>query len=186
MRTFDDIERDLGLRRFLASPLGTLYLAPESANGPRLMVRRFEDGSPGATARSYAGLVGAARDWVRDRPHLARLVRVEQPVEVGSDFVARPFHVYLVRTKSYLEENPPDVPEELEEMRRIFRDEVGRSPDPRDAIVERVLARSILEPSGKTYPGEPEDGTTGTQFVIVDPKLTRQDVGEWIAVTRGG
>jgi hypothetical protein len=186
MRAFADIERELGLKRFLWSELGTLYFVPQAANGPKIMVRRFDGEAPPGLVGPYAELVKAAQEWLDERAHLGRLVRVEQPVEVGTDFIARKFHVYTVRTNSYLDpENPPEPPEELEQIREIFREEAGQSDDPRDVIVERVLARSILEPSGKTYPGEPEDGSAGTQFVIVDPKLSRQDLEEWAAVPRG-
>ena len=185
MRTFADIQRELGLRRFLASELGTLYFGLESAAGPQLMVRHFDGEAPPSLVGAYAEIVKAAQEWLDERPQLARLVRVEQPVELGTDFIARPFHVYLVRTNSYLDaENPPPEPEELAEMRQIFHDEAGQSRYWQDVIVERVLARSILEPSGKTYPGEPADGSPWTQFVIVDPKLTLADLQEWDAHAR--
>lgn len=145
------------------------------------MVRRFDANASTALVRAYADIVESAQAWLNERPHLARLVRVEQPTEVGSDFVARKFHVYLTRTNSY-DGSPeaPEVPEELEQMQTIFREEAGHPWDSRDAILERILSRSILEPSGKTYPGEPLDGSPGTQFVIVDPKITRQDLDEWL------
>jgi hypothetical protein len=185
MRSFAEVEGELGLKRFLASPMGTLYFGGHTGRAPRLMVRRFDAEAPPALAPAYAEIVEYAHGWLEERPHLARLVRVVPPIEVGSDFVARDFHVYDARTSAYSDsDHPMEPPEELNQMRGIFREEAGRSDDRRDRIVERVLARSILEPSGKTYPDEARDGSGGIQFVIVDLKLTLQDLEEWAAIPR--
>lgn len=184
MRSFSEIERDLGLVRFAASPLGTLYFVPSSSDGPKLMVRRFDSAAGPEFVTPYAQVAEFAQLWLDERAHLGRLVRVEQPVETGSDFLARKFYVYYVSTNSYLAPDPPEVPEELEEMRSLFREEAGRSDDPRDELVERVLARSILEPNSKTVPDQPQDGSAGVQFVIIDPKLTLPDLKEWVATDR--
>ena len=62
-------------------------------------------------------------------------------------------------------------------MREALREQIGKSRDPKDVIIERVLRRSLLEPSEKTIFDSDED-----RFVIVDPKIRREDVDAWAAL----
>jgi hypothetical protein len=174
MRDFATIERDLKLDRFIASELGTLYVADDDRGVPKLMVRRFDGDASPSLIKPYVGIVRGCQDWV-DGHGLAGQVRIEQPAEVGVDFVARPYHIYTTSLWSYDEDShPPEPPPELAPMRRKLRQAMGGSSDPRDAILERVLARSLLEPSGKTIFKTRED-----RFLVVEPKIDRADVEEW-------
>ncbi|NEO15009.1 MULTISPECIES: hypothetical protein [unclassified Moorena] len=110
---------------------------------------------------------------------LADLVKVEQPIEVGTDFVARAHHSYHTSTSTYVDaEYPPKAPEQREQMCSILRGEMGQSNDPKDAIIEAILARSLLEPTGKTYFKDSE-----RKFIIVEPKLTREDIERWATLS---
>lgn len=178
MRDFVDIQQALGLKKFLGSPLGTLYFVPVAPDAPRLMVRHFDRELPVALVEPFAELMRTAQEWIERHPALSRLVRVEQPIEVGRDFIARTHHTYYTSTDAYVDwEDPPEPPEELEQMRSAFRAAVGRSADPRDAIIEAVLARSLLEPTGKTFFDE-EEG----RFIVVEPKPAREDLERWAAL----
>jgi len=175
MREFADIQRELGLQKFLDSPLGTLYFVPFAPNAPRVIVRHFDRELPSRLVIPFADLLREAQHWIERDPTLVRLVSIEQPLEVGRDFIARKHHTYQTATDSYVEwEDPPEPPEELEEMRTAFQHAVGNSKDPRDAVIETVLARSILEATGKTYFDE-----TASRFVVVEPKVTRDDLERW-------
>lgn len=178
MREFADIQQALGLKKFLGSPLGTLYFVPVAPNAPRLMVRHFDRDLPVALVGPFAELVRAVQQWIERHPALARLVRVEQPIEVGRDFIARKHHTYYTSTDAYVDwEDPPEPPEELKQMRSAFRAAVGQASEPQDTIIEAVLARSLLEPTGKTFFDE-EDGL----FIVVEPKPTREDLERWAAL----
>lgn len=177
MRKFTEIQHELGLKKFLASPLGTLYFVPFAPGFPRVMVRHFDNELTSTLVKPFAELVQASQNWLERRPELARLVKVEQPIEVGHDFIARPYHMYYTSTDAYVDwEDPPEPPEELEKMRSALRAEIGQSDDPRDAIIEAVLARSLLKPTGKTYFGDDD------QFIVVEPKVTREDLECWSAL----
>lgn len=179
MREFADIQTELGLQEFLDSPLGTLYFIPFTPGGPRVMVRHFDSSLPTTLVKPFVDLIQAVHHWVEDRPLLAHLVTVEQLIEVGKDFVARPHHFYHTSTRAYVDwEYPPEPPEELEQMRSILRAEIGQSDNPKDAIIEAILARSLLEPTGKTYFKESEG-----KFIIVEPTLTREDVECWATLS---
>jgi hypothetical protein len=178
MSEFVEVQRALGLKKFCDSPLGTLYAVPYSPGVPRVMVRRFDRELPVTLVQPFAEFVQAAQRWIDDRPALVRLVRIEQPVEVGRDFISRNYLLYYTSTDAYVDwEDPPEPPEELEQMRSAFREAAGKSADPKDIIIEAVLARSLLEPTGKTVFNE-EEG----RFIVVEPKMTREDVERWAAL----
>jgi hypothetical protein len=110
------------------------------------MVRPFDRELPVTLVQPFAEVVQAAQRWIDKRPALARLVRVEQPVEVGRDFISRSYLLYYTSTDAYVDwEDPPQPPKELALMRNAFRKAAGKSADPKDVIVEAVLARSLLE-----------------------------------------
>ena len=178
MRDFEEIRNALGLKKFLVSPLGTLHFVPSRPDGPRIMVRRFDAELSPDFAAPFADLVRATEAWVERHPAVAALVRVETPIEVGRDFVARAHLTYSAHTRSYVEsDDPPPVPAELETMRSAFRAASGTSADPRDALVEAVLARSLLEPTSKTVFDEGEG-----KFIVVEPKPTREEVERWASL----
>jgi len=144
-------------------------------------VRCFDAALPPSAVSAYVDLIRAIHSWIDERPELAYQVQLELPVEVGADFVARPHHVYQVSTAAYVEwEDPPELPDELVELRQELRAclaEVG--DDPHERIVARVIVRSMLEPTGKAYFAE----STG-QLVVVEPKLTPEDVEAWARLER--
>lgn len=171
------MKQELGLQKFLASPLGTLYFVPSAPGRPRIIVRHFDGELSPAFVQPYADLIRAAQQWVERHSGLDRLVRIEQPTEVGEDFVARPHHTYSTSIDAYEEwEDPPQPPAELTEMRDLLRAALLEPADPKEAIIHRVLARSLLEPTGKTYFHEGEG-----RFIVVEPKLTSDDVQRWAA-----
>jgi hypothetical protein len=176
MRTFAEIAREAGLKKFLESASGTLYfdtLGP----APRMIVRHFDRELPAALAPVFGALVVAAQRWVEARPAVARWVRVEPPLEIGADFVARPHHVYYQSLRSYDEpddDDPIEPPDELAPMRAAVRAAMGAPADARDAVVEAVLARSLLGPTGKTY--LPDD-----RFVVVEPSPRRDELERFAA-----
>jgi hypothetical protein len=179
VRDFSALEQELGLRHFLVSPLGTLYYVPYAPGRPRVLVRRFDGELPATYVPAYADLVRSLQEWVARHAELERLVRIEQPLEVGTDFVARPHHTYQTAIDAYEDwENGPKPPAELAEMRQALRAALvsGDETDARTAILGAVLTRSLLEPTGKTYFHEGEG-----RFVVVDPVLTRADVTGWAA-----
>ncbi len=175
MRDFADLESEPGLKKFCDSPLGTLYMVLDDRGVPTRMLRHFDTLVPAALTSAYASLVEHCRLWIEQRGDLARRVTLEPLLEVGRDFVARRFHVYLAATRAYVEwEDPPEVPEELGEMRGVFNRERSSSASAGDTLLQTVLARSLAEPTGKTYFDEVQQ-----RFVIVEPKILPEDVRRW-------
>lgn len=175
MRDFATIQRELNLKQFLESPLGTLYFVPMALEAPRLLVRHFDGILPPRLITPFVSLPPAAQQWIERSPDLERLVRIEQPIEVGRDFVAREHHTYGINLSAYTDwEEPPTPPAELALMQDAFRSLRGKSTSPKDNILKAVLARSLLEPTSKTYFNEDEG-----RFVVVELKPTREEVERW-------
>lgn len=181
MREFADIERELHLTKFTDSENGTLYCAPVAPGAPRLIVRRFDGEVPPSRVPAYAGMISAAATWIAADPELATLVRIEQPTEIGREYIARR-HFNATSLDAFLatdpEEDPAEPPPELARMQTRFRDRTAAASDPREALLVSVLSRSILERSLKTFYDHGAE-----QFVIADLKPTRAELERWQALS---
>jgi hypothetical protein len=188
MRDFETARTDLGLVPFLDSALGSLYLRPPSPDRPALVVRHLEGAQTGRAA-ALAGLLGAAQRWVEGHHEVARLLRVEQAVEVGVDFVARPHHVYYTSTRAYVrtndpdadeedDEDPPEPPPELDALRRAFAQAAGENATEMERLLVGVLARSVMDATGKTYFHEREG-----RFIAVDLSPRPDELDRWAELT---
>jgi hypothetical protein len=180
MREFIDIERELRLMKFTDSVNGTLYCVPVSPGAPRLIVRRFDGDLPPSLVTAYAELIAAAARWIASDPELAKVVRIEQPSEIGSDYIARR-HVNATSLDAFLEddpeEDPPEPPPELSRMQARFREWSKHAGSAREALLISVLGRSILERSRKTF-----HDSEAEQFVVADPTPTREELERWNAL----
>lgn len=172
MRSFNEIEKSLFLKKFLSSNLGTLFFTSRETPSS-LMVRYFDSALDPKYLSSYAEMVQACQIWIEKFPKLSSLARVEQPVEVGKDFIARPFHVYLTSTETYAQdENPTEAPEELKLMRDIFCESIKLKGDLKDELMKSILARNLLQPSFKTY-------FDGKKFIIIEPSFKAEEIKIW-------
>jgi len=171
MRSFAEISHTAGLKKFLESRSGTLYFDAERPT-PTIIVRHFDRDLPPAAVRSFAELNAAAQRWLVAHPEVARYVYLEPPTEIGEDFVVRPHHVYYQSLRSYDEpdeEDPVEPPDELAPMRQAVRAALGHPANEREQVVEAVLARSLLGPTGKTYIGN-------DRFIVVELPPTRAEL----------
>lgn len=179
MRKFNDIQQELTLKKFLDSASGTLYFVPYAPGRPRVIVRHFDSQLPASLIPPFVSLTRAAQNWLMEYPPLNSLVRVVQPQEVGLDFIAREHFTYYTSTESYEldEESLPEQPDELAVMRASFRNACVAADDSPITIVETVLARSLIEPTGKTFFHEGE-----RCFIIVELKPSREELESWMKI----
>jgi hypothetical protein len=178
MRSFVEITNQYRLKEFLESPSGTMYFNPDAyqiGGGTPIIVRRFNRQWPAALVGPYVDMTQEAQEWIARHPDLARVVRVEQPIEVGQDFVMRRHYSYYVSTRSYIEDDdPPKEPRELQLMRMHFGKARSTYANERDQLIATVLSRSILEPTGKTFFLSGEG-----RFVVLDLKPTSDELEHW-------
>jgi hypothetical protein len=173
LRDFATMQSDEGLETFTESDAGTLYFVPPARGTALRLVRRFDGALPSRLVEAYAGLVRACQDWIERDRELAGLVRVDQPVEVGRDFVARPHRLYHVSLRTYAR-GTVDEPPELARLRQRFAQLAARAAGADDEIVVATLGPSILDATAKTF-WEPDE----ERFVVVEPKVTRELLERW-------
>jgi hypothetical protein len=174
-REFADLRSEPGIELFLRSAIGSLYTVSDENGWPVRMIRHFDAELEPALVGTYAEVTAAVDEWLAARPALAQLARVEQPVELGRDFVARPYHVYETSTRTYTDQAEP--PPELEQLHDALRAELGAPDDDREAIVQDVVSRSLLEPSGRVFFDDDM-----RQFVVVEPKIALEHARRWAAL----
>ena len=181
MREFLDISRDLNLMKLTDSTNGTLYCVPAGPGAPRLIVRHFDGAVAPSLVPAYVCMLAAAKSWLEQDAELAALVRVEQPAEVGHAFIARR-HFLGTTLDAFLEadpdEDPPERPPELARMQMRFQDLAARVTGPREQLLATVLARSVLEPSLKTFYDEEH-----AEFVVGDIKPTPDELERWAVLS---
>lgn len=183
MVNFEQRKAELGLKVALPSSRGTMFLADSShirdIDGLFVtpLVRRLDGFVTPELRNAYVEMVEACDAWVAAHPELDRVVRVMPLLEVGEDFIVRA-HIPYTSTAEY--ENTPEdevdleVPGELAEMRAIFREAQGKLGDPKSMIIERVLARNLLRPSGLTFFDEEESA-----FIVIEPHIRAEDLEEF-------
>jgi hypothetical protein len=176
MRNFNAIQESVELAPFLESANGDLYIRRET-NGDRFLVRRFNRTLPPSLTGAYARLLAEAQSWLERESALASLVRVEQPIEVGEDFLMRRF-VGATSLASFLNEDedddPPEAPDELAPMQTLFRQFAARAVSAQDVLIVTILARSICEPTYKTIYSFHEE-----RFVVLDLKPTVDELEQF-------
>jgi hypothetical protein len=179
MRNFENIKEDLQLKKFLESDLGTLYFIPYSPGSQRIIVRHFNRKNGSNHLLAYVEIMAAIQEWIKLFPAIGEFVKVEQPIEIGEDFIARPHHTYTTSLDSYNDdEDPPEPPVALFQMRAAVRKIIGKANTAKEAIIEAVITRSLLEPTAKTF----FSGKEG-KFIVVEPKLLPSDLDQWLSLT---
>ena len=165
---------------YLAGPMGMLYFDPSADGDERVLVREFDETYSPELVAAYADLIRAVNRWVRSHAAVARWVSIEEPVEVGADYLTRPYPMYYNSTGTY-DDTPetPDPPSELETMRSAVAAAQAQDDLSRDGaqVISRVVTKSLLEPTGRTYFNDLDD-----RFIVVEPKIDRADVLKWAAI----
>jgi len=179
MAEFAQIADQHLLHKFLDSPCGTLYFTPEAFEPDEvpLVVRHFDREWEPRLVGHYASLILDLQQWVKSHPTLAALVRIEQLIEVGRDFVARRHYRHYVSTAHYADwDDPVEPPSQLEQMRVTFRKCASTVTNQKERAIVTILARSIIEPNYETFFKEDEG-----LFVIVEPEIRGEEIDLWVA-----
>ena len=121
MRKFEQIKKELNLKKFLHSELGTLYFIPAKQDAARIMVRYFDKTLPPSDINTFVEIIRSVKGWISQYKELSDIVEVVQPIEIGIDFIARPHHTYYVSLRSYDDkEDGIDPPKEFEQLKASF------------------------------------------------------------------
>jgi len=181
MRDFAELLREYSLIPLTESHAGDLYV-PASPDGPDLVVRHFARGLAPEMIPAFVELHRAAQHWIETDELLTSLARVEQPAEQGRDCVARRF-CRGTSLRTFMSTDPdddrPESPDELAVLQERFQARASAVSTDQERVVAEVLSRSLLTPTAKTVyrPNE-------ARFVVVELKVTRDDLERWLAGSR--
>jgi hypothetical protein len=167
---FAEVRRRFRLAKYLSGELGTLYLTPCLPEVGYLLVRQLDSKVVPELLPAYVGLVRDAQQWIERYPSVAALARIQQPIEVGCDYLIWPKYPYTPTSNYYDLDDPAPPPQEW----ALLFAALGDAPPPatpHDALVASVVRRTFMEPNVKVY----FHGDEG-RFVAVDLYLTHSDV----------
>jgi len=176
---FSDIEKKYQLRRFLRSSRGYLYIYGSTLKD-MMMIRHFNGELKPKYTQVFAEIVEMINQWVTSHKLLHEYVEVELVREVGEDFIILPFRKNYSSLGAIEQWDDDLIPEELEIMRNILRSEIGNPGNEKEKIIEEILVRSLLEPSGKTYHND-----LINKFVIIEPRITQEHLEKWSKISNG-
>lgn len=183
MKNFKELNKTEVLDKMLSSEFGTLY-SHLDIQGNIDKVIRFLDGElTPELLPVYIQLYEAVLEYIDVHHKIKEHVFMPQLLEVGEDYIVRPFYVYLVTTRRYFDPDEPLEPlKEYYEMIRAlseemidqFSEEDITSPD-KQSIIKRILRKSLIEPRGKTF----FEGRYLNKYIIVEPAISIEDIEKW-------
>jgi len=183
MKTFKELNKAEVLDKMLSSEYGTLYYHLD-VKGNIDKVIRFLDGElTPELLPAYVQLYEAVLQYIDVHPQIKKYVFMSQLIEVGVDYIIRPFYVYSESTSRYFDLDEPlePYPEYYEmirafseEMINKFSDEDITNPD-KQSIIKRILRKSLIEPRGKTF----FEGRDINKYVIIEPAISIKDIEKW-------
>lgn len=177
MQSFKELKEELELQKFLWSELGTLYFRPKVAWEDKVLVRHLDGSLTVQLLPVYVDLYHAIVKWI-EKDITMSMYALLPPIEVGLDYIKRKFYVYNVDISNYLQAEghehyiePPELYEEMvEETTALF----DQPMEGKDKIIQGILRRSLLEPTGKTIYDD-----SRLIFILVEPKITLEDLENW-------
>lgn len=177
MRTFNELRASQELTRADDAALGPVYWTRSGVrDGGR--VRVFEhpqDVGPYVAMHEYAHL------WIhRDYDHDAWLVLdVDEPIEVGVDFVIMPRRVGNTLESFVRADDPAQPPPRLGDLRAVVPKLVAAATDPADVWIANVVANRLAGPDLNTIYVWGEE-----RFYIQDLAPSREELAAWQSLQR--
>lgn len=185
MKSFKELKKNLNLIRYIGSKFGTMYFVPNLPREKKKIIRHLDAELTEDLLPVYVELYDAINQWVESNSRMREYLFVSNLIEVGKDYVIRPFYVYQIDVRDYFDEDEPiEPPRRYFEMIRMLSEEMvskfveneGINPS-KDTIIKRVLRKSLLGLSGKTIFEDNLD-----KFIMVEPKISIADLEEWQSI----
>lgn len=182
MSEFQKIKEKRGLKRFLGSDLGTMYFNPNVLPQNDVIVRHFDSKLQYKHLASYVQLYNEIVEFMNDSS-LVKFVEIFPLIEVGEDYVSRPFHSYDFATSDYFDEEVGDdfIPRELmDEIRKHVEALQLKTESAKQQLVMKVIYNSLVAPSNKTY-----FNNSSNKMIVVEPTIKVEDIIEWDQLVNG-
>ena len=176
MKSFEELKKKKTLIRYLGSEFGTMYFEPDVPRENESIIRHLDGVLPAELLPKYEQIYKAIVEEVNHHPRIRECVFMPNLIEIGEDYIIRPFYVYDIAICDYLDNDDDhfvEPPELFAIMRNIVSSELNSTAGER-GIIHKILKRSLLEPTGKTI----YDFETN-KFIIVEPKILLEDIYAW-------
>lgn len=183
MKKFEEIKKRINLIDYLDSEFGTMYFGDGKSNENDIIIRYLDGELTPELLPVYIQLYNAVLQYIENHSKIKEHVFMPNLIEVGKDYIIRPFYVYLVSTRRYFDPDEPlEPPKQYYEMIQAFSEEMVTQfsmedityPN-RESIIKRVLRKSLIEPRGKTF----LEGRYINKCIIVEPAISIEDIEEW-------
>lgn len=158
------------------SEFGSKYVDTNFPRNEMIVIRHLNTELAVKLFPIYEDLYTSITNWVNDNQKLRNFVSVPNLVEVGKDYFIRPFFVYDVSIRDYMDEKDEDYvapPQLFEDMKNVISQELTKEVG-REGIIQLILRKSLLEPTGKTF-----FSYKINKFIIVEPKILLADLDKW-------
>jgi hypothetical protein len=176
MKTFEELKNEIKIKRSAGDEceFGTMYFEPNVPRDKETIIRHLDNKLTVEMLPVYVDLYNSILAWLEAHPDINHYVFMPNLIEVGKDYFIRPYHVYSVSIRSFLDEEEPVEPlDEYHEMVQVVSKELGPSTT-NEGVIARILRKSLLGSTSKTFF---EDDIN--KFIIVEPKVTIEDIEQW-------
>lgn len=185
MKSFEEFRKNTNLMVFLESKFGTMYYEPDLPEEKDYIVRHLDAELTEELLPIYVQLYQAINQWIESNSRIREYLFMPNLIEVGKDYIIRPFYVYQVDVRDYFDEDEPIEPPKRyfemilafsEEMINVYVENEGIDST-KMTIIKRVLRKSIFGSSGKTI-----FEYKVNKFLLVEPKISIADLEEWKSI----
>jgi len=176
MKSFKEIGQERALVRYIGSEFGTMYFEPKLPREEKRITRYLDGKLNTELLPIYEEFYNTIILWIDNNPNVSEYVFLPPLIEVGKDYFIRRFYVYDIAIRDYFDKEDEDYvepPELFNSMLTVVSKELKETSG-KEGVIQRVLKRSLLEPSGKTI-----FGYRVNKFIIVEPKISLQDLQDW-------
>lgn len=183
MKTFEELKKTEVLSKMLSSKFGTMYFNDNIPDGNDIIIRHLDGELTPELLPAYIQLYEALLQFIDDHHNIKKHVFMPPLLEIGIDYIIRPFYSYYVSTRRYFDPDEPLEPyKEYYKMIRAFSKEMVSQfskvdityPDSQ-SIIKRILRKSLIEPRGKTF----FEGRHLNKYIIVEPAISIEDIEKW-------
>jgi hypothetical protein len=185
MKTFEELKKEITLKIYIESELGTMYTQKEASILDKSIIRHFDSEVTPEFIPLYVHLYKEVQNWIESRPSINEFVFMPNLIETGKDYIIRPFYVIFISNDRYIDGYEPiappanyygminnisyelsnELPEDYDEENYIYNEE---------NIIHRIIRKSLLGCTTKTFYDDDLE-----KFIIVEPKISLTDLEEW-------
>ncbi len=182
MKTFEEFKKNVNLKRYIGSTLGTMYFEPDLPRDKDYIIRHLDAELTEELLPVYLQLYEAVKQWIETNSTMKEYLFMPELIEVGKDYIIRPFYVYIKSVRSYFDEDDSIEPSQRYfemirdfsiEMLNVYVEDEDVYPT-KTTVIKRVLRNSLFGASGKTILDDRNNG-----YIIVEPKIYVSDLEQW-------